>query len=375
MELVDENQVQKALSALKQYLDSNNTAKERSKLFNDNVLQVHFTLKKLPSVIKGHKVIECLLPCSYLDKKVTSICLFTKDIDKQKKRDTDASINHFKELLSDEKGVSCIDEVISFKQLKMEYRTFEARRKLCSAYDIFLVDDNIATLIGPYLGRCFLEEKKMPFPIKLTRGNVNNKIDKCLSTSRLLVNTCSSRCSTKFGSLDQDESDLLNNFRCVLKCVNEKLPGKLENVRSIDINVADCPMLPVYVSIGSANDVKFEPPKAKATNKTIVAPFDSFDKKHLVRITPSGSVKLMKKKKVVTPSKPKTNRSKKFRPIKNLWTKSVKHGKRVVNRAFNHKLEPGNKKKRNEAAAESTKDKKIDAVANKKPKLEVKQEI
>ena len=46
------------------------------------------------------------------------------------------------------------------RQLKREYKTYEAKRKLSSAYDIFLVDKRVHSEISRNLGKSFHEKKK-----------------------------------------------------------------------------------------------------------------------------------------------------------------------------------------------------------------------
>ncbi|CAG8755953.1 3033_t:CDS:2, partial [Acaulospora colombiana] len=61
----------------------------------------------------------------------TEICLFTKDPQRE-----------FKELVAT-KGVKQIKKVIGLSKLRKKYEPYEAKRKLCDSYDLFLADNRI----------------------------------------------------------------------------------------------------------------------------------------------------------------------------------------------------------------------------------------
>ncbi len=65
----------------------------------------------------------------------------------------------FKELFAD-KGVEQIAEIIPLRQLKVEYKTFEAKAKLCNRFDKFLADDRIVRLLPKFLGKQFYQKKR-----------------------------------------------------------------------------------------------------------------------------------------------------------------------------------------------------------------------
>ena len=87
------------------------------------------------------------------------VCLIVKDMEKGLKIDYEPTLNHFNELLS-EKGVADITQVISLRELKVEYKQFEAKNSLCQKFDIFLVDDRILRLIPKFLGKPFYRRKR-----------------------------------------------------------------------------------------------------------------------------------------------------------------------------------------------------------------------
>ena len=58
-------------------------------------------------------------------------------------------------------------QVISLRELKVEYKQFEAKLQLCNKFDLFLADDRIIRLLPQFLGKSFYKRKKIPLQINL----------------------------------------------------------------------------------------------------------------------------------------------------------------------------------------------------------------
>lgn len=93
----------------------------------------------------------------------TDVCIIVKDLEKGLKVDHESSVNHFKDLLS-EKGVE-VSSVISLRELKVDYKTFESKTALCHRHEMFLADDRIIRFLPQFLGKAFYKRKKFPMAI------------------------------------------------------------------------------------------------------------------------------------------------------------------------------------------------------------------
>lgn len=51
-------------------------------------------------------------------------------------------------------------QVIGLSKLRANYRDYEAKRKLCDSYDVFLADERILPLLPKLLGKKFFQTKK-----------------------------------------------------------------------------------------------------------------------------------------------------------------------------------------------------------------------
>ena len=76
--------------------------------------------------------------------------------------------------LLEDNGVSTdmVTEVISLRQLKVEYKQYESKLSLVKKFDVFLADTRILRLLPKFLGKPFYARKKFPVPISLDPKNL-----------------------------------------------------------------------------------------------------------------------------------------------------------------------------------------------------------
>ena len=99
-----------------------------------------------------------MLPhCSVQEPR--DVCLIVKDLEKGLNVDHEQTLHYFNELMTS-KGIDNITQVISLRELKVEYKPFEAKNSLCQKFDIFLVDERIARLVPKFLGKPFYSKKR-----------------------------------------------------------------------------------------------------------------------------------------------------------------------------------------------------------------------
>jgi len=190
------------------------------------------------------------------------ICIIVKDPQKL-----------YKELL-ESKEVKRISKVIGISKLRDEYRPFEAKRKLCNSYNLFLADDRVLSMLPKMLGKTFFERKKQPVPVNLTKSNLKAEIARaCDSTyMHLAAGTC---CAIKIGTTAQDPSQIFENLQTALPRIVEKIPRKWKNIQSLHVKTSDSISLPIY------NSLPDEPSVIKTGKKEVKA-IEKDDKEELV---------------------------------------------------------------------------------------------
>lgn len=76
--------------------------------------------------------------------------------------------------------ITQVQRVVGVTKLKGKFAPFEARRQLMNDHDVFLADDRILPMLPKLLGRKWIEDRKSPIPVKLTRtkdGRVRREIE------------------------------------------------------------------------------------------------------------------------------------------------------------------------------------------------------
>ena len=83
-----------------------------------------------------------------MDPRTTSICLITKDPQRE-----------YKDLLAAQ-NVKFINRVVGIAKLKGKWKPFEARRMLMKESSMFLADERVVPLLPNLLGKIFFDAKK-----------------------------------------------------------------------------------------------------------------------------------------------------------------------------------------------------------------------
>merc|ERR1740122_821449 len=220
------------------------------------------------------------------------VCLIVKDLEKGIKPDHEATVEHFQSLLAD-KGINQITQVISLRELKVEYKQYEAKTQLCHRFDLFLADARIIRLLPQFLGKPFYKRKKLPIQVDLNCKDLKGEMERALNTVTLPLKHTGSCSSVSVGYSSLSKEQLLENTLAVLKTVVDKYPGGWPNVRSVYVKSQSTPSLPLYVTLRSANDLgKVESSLPKVTKRRTVTDELSTVPGATVTVTPYGTVRV-----------------------------------------------------------------------------------
>ncbi|KAL7979166.1 hypothetical protein Chor_015190 [Crotalus horridus] len=127
---LDQGQIKKATQALLAYNADKQKSGDKVLLDVDQNVFLMVTVWKIPP---KEQVIKINLPHSILPD-TSEVCLFTKDEPGLTAEQTETL---YKKLL-DQHGITRINEVISYKTFKTEYKPFEAKRRLLNRFALFL---------------------------------------------------------------------------------------------------------------------------------------------------------------------------------------------------------------------------------------------
>merc|ERR1719458_1350855 len=234
------------------------------------------------------------LPLPHPTTPVTrDVCLIVKDFEKGIRPDHEPTVAHYEALLA-EKGVKGVTKVMSLRELKVEYKTFESKTALSHLYDHFLVDARIIRLVPKFLGKPFYKRKKFPVQVKLDAKNLVKEMEKALSTSCLaLAHTGTSSCVT-IGLTSMPEDQLSSNLVAAVRLLETRYPGGWANIRALHL-LSGTDSLPFYVTLRATKEVGLVR-GLKRKNKGLVSGELSTVVGATVTVTPTGGVKVKRVK-------------------------------------------------------------------------------
>jgi len=231
---VKKSQLEKAVRALMQ-VNAKKTA-NANPLFGANAetMTLLFSLSQIPDKKRIKPMLIELPNPMYNDK--SEVCFFAKDPQKK-----------YKELLLQKHAVPGITKVIGMDKLKKNYKTTESRRALADAFDLFLCDARVMSMMPKLLGTVFYEKKlKIPVPVRLVEKDGQDPapaLKKAMNATCLRIPAGPSM-GIKIGRCSMDEKSLVANAAAVISFV---LKHMAENpVQTISVQATDCPALPIW---------------------------------------------------------------------------------------------------------------------------------
>lgn len=241
---IKDTTIEKAVSALSKWNKDKQQESDKKDLFeeedDDIPLYLSVTSNKYftdTSVLKP-RMLSLSHPIYNLED--SRVCLFVKD-------DLfDADAKDKLESLK-ESSLKNLAEIVTVKELKTVYKSYESRRRLLSQYDIFLTDSSIANMIPKLLGKVFFDSPKFPLTVNITDKKVLSfeklirNFEKALHSVGFML-PMGINASFKLGMLGQDIEHLKENIHTIAKYL-EKF-----SIRLIQIKLKSSPSLPIYIN-------------------------------------------------------------------------------------------------------------------------------
>ncbi|KAL2078178.1 hypothetical protein ACEWY4_025863 [Coilia grayii] len=238
---LDLAQVKKAVLALQAFLKSK--ASSESLLLNESEpISLMFTLWKIP---KQEQTIRLPLPHG-IRKENGEVCLFTRDEPNMTSEQTE---RFYKKLLT-ERGVKHVTEVIPYKVLKTEYKSFEAKRRLLGNFDLFLSDARIRRLLPSHIGKHFYESKKAPLSVDLQAKSLGRDMDRLIQGSTITVGKKGPCCMARVAHSGMTADEIEENIASAVQTITTKLNmvGKDRVMKIIHLKSQTSVALPIYTA-------------------------------------------------------------------------------------------------------------------------------
>ncbi|EUC63366.1 ribosomal protein L5 [Rhizoctonia solani AG-3 Rhs1AP] len=231
---VSTKQAKLAIDALLKHHEKHQAEKEESELLGakEEVIWLNVAVKKAYPE-KKLKPFSIPLARPIIDPRTTSICLITKDPQRE-----------YKDLL-EAQNVKFISRVVGVTKLKGKFKPFEARRQLMQDHGIFLVDERVVPIMPKLLGKIFFKAKKQPVPVNLQKKDVKAELERAVSSTYMHQNqgTCT---SIKIAHTTFTSPQVLENLTTALPEIVKHIKGGWENVQSLHIKTSGSVALPIW---------------------------------------------------------------------------------------------------------------------------------
>lgn len=253
---VDAALVGKAVDALLKWNGAQKQKEKAQLLEDEQMFYLVVGMNKMPEKARTNAY-SIQLPHPLYQLGTHEVCLFISDKATAKNKLDKKSA---KERIEKE-GLG-IAKVIPLSKLKTDYFSFEAKRKLCGSYDVFLADDRILADLPKLLGKAFYKKKKHPIPVKLTRAQWTNQISTALNSTYVYVSggTCS---VVKVARVSQTRGEIVENVNAVIEGVAQRIPKSWANIRAFFLKTLESTALPLYQSL-PVMPLKIEVPGSSA---------------------------------------------------------------------------------------------------------------
>ncbi|KAJ7296685.1 hypothetical protein O6H91_01G162600 [Diphasiastrum complanatum] len=234
---VDESRVGKAVDALLKWMSHKTNGKPQQLLEDDQLLYLVISLKKIPERERTNPYRIPLPHPLFSLNGSQEVCLIVNDREKGiNKKEAKQKI------LQEGLGIA---KVVGITKLKTDFFSFEAKRKLCGSYDLFLADDRILPRLPALLGKAFFKKKKHPIPVKLSRAQWKNQVEAACGSTFLYIRggTCS---MLKAARISQTRQEIMDNIMAAIQGAAEAVPKKWRNIRAIHLKTMESLALPLY---------------------------------------------------------------------------------------------------------------------------------
>ncbi|KAL9260829.1 Ribosomal L1 domain-containing protein [Drosera capensis] len=230
------NQITRAITALQKWRHTKSQSSKPKLLPSDEFFYLTLTLKEIPPKSRTN-ALTIPLPHPLRSPDAES-CLI---IDDRKGRLTSREA---KDRVAAE-GVP-VSKVVRLSKLRSDYKAFEAKRKLCDSYDMFVADKRVVPLLGKALGKVFYKKKKIPVPVELERkgkGAWKEEVERVLGSGLLYLGT--GTCSVmKVGNVEMGVEEVVDNVVAAVDGAVKVVRKMWGDVRSVHLKLAESLALP-----------------------------------------------------------------------------------------------------------------------------------
>jgi ribosome biogenesis protein UTP30 len=237
-------QVVKAAKSLIKFVGKKAT--ESNSLFEEEeLLYLQIALKKMPQQPRKDKPMALALPHPIYSSEGQDVCLLVKDAPEGK---GGKAAKARLAALDKNGGVA---KVLAASKLRTKFESYEAKRKLCASYDLFLADDRLLPALPKLLGKSFFKKKKQPIPVDLRKADWGAQISKALAATYMYPGSGTS-VSIRVARSGFEPRAVAENVAAALAAAVGHIPKKWANVQGVFLKTTDSVALPLFQALPDA---------------------------------------------------------------------------------------------------------------------------
>lgn len=295
-------------ASVKAFLDYlNDPANKKNDLMNvegPQKVSLQVCLHKIPNLINC-KVHLCRLPHSInVNEHLPEVCLLVNDIDRTD-RDYEATMRKYQDMV-DKAGVgSIIKQIMPIKQLKLEFRPYEIKRKLACSFDMFLADKSLHEVLfnGSQLGKEFQKRRKMPIEIEINPETLRSTVEEIIHSTMIRLNGKGTMIDINAFLSSHSVPQAMENLEALRVEFMKVVPGGEPNIKSMFLKTTNSVAVPLFQAAASLNlnEVKVE---SNMTGQTAAK-----HRRKTVKRLKKDAIKDAKKKKKAEKTKVRKNKA------------------------------------------------------------------
>ncbi|XP_003746082.1 ribosomal L1 domain-containing protein 1 [Galendromus occidentalis] len=261
--MVPKEEVIEAVKAFRKLRDVELSKKKKASILdsddrNDRFVHLQLTVKKM-SASQRITMVPFIFPhCLVQEDDEVCFIVGCRETDKGNKRaDHERYANEYKHKLR-KLGIEREIHILPVMQLETEFKPFEAKRKLCQAFDHFICDHRILFRMPQLLGTSFFKRRKLPIRVYMKdEEKLKDIIEEAIQKTLIYITPEGPNVSMKVGNLhDHTDEQIAENIQSILDVfIPESLPGGESNLNSMHLASFAGRSVPLYLSLASANTV------------------------------------------------------------------------------------------------------------------------
>jgi hypothetical protein len=221
--------------------------------------------------------------------------LFIIPDDKINETEPEHLVNRMKDKLR-EFNISYIREVMTVKQVKGDFSTFEAKRQLAKRIDVVIGMKSIFKLLPTILGREFYKRKKALLELELhDEDQWDEEFEGALKRTVLNISLNGHTSTVLVGHTNLTVRQITDNASKIINWLMRMFPGLWKNISQLSLTMpglAGVPPLLIYVGTGSRKDVAKAVTKGRKVTEAVVGDLSTLLGGH-VKVHPFGDIEVL----------------------------------------------------------------------------------